>query len=410
MYEAEQIFAYEIKANSAIIWRCFSHAAKAEIPERLEGYPVVEVASYAFSAHMDPKEVEQGLACGRLRLYVPELFRTGQRTGTAKGMEADFLNPDAGYMEDDFLKLPGSGKSFPALCGDALEEIVLPPSLKRVGRYCFYNCAHLQRIAFCGGLLDWGSGVFTGCHQVKELRVYTDEEGRSGLKDVLDELREALQVEYYLPGAESEITGGKPYAEVSRSKCFRCTKLVFPEFYEEGVENTPARILETRVHGSGILYRNCFRNRAFDFAQYDRLFSYARAQEPQETVARLVTDRLRYPLALEEPARARYERYVLDNGRELAALLLDEQDLEGVRWLLELVKKNTGGPLYAADKDGRTRGADKAADKGTVDLQGLLEYMTRRAMRLHLKEIVSFLMDYRRVHSPAPKRYRRLEL
>lgn len=35
-------------------------------------------------------------------------------------------------------------------------------------------------------------------------------------------------------------------------------RLVFPEFFEEAVENTPARILETHTHGSGMWYRNCF--------------------------------------------------------------------------------------------------------------------------------------------------------
>ena len=34
--------------------------------------------------------------------------------------------------------------------------------------------------------------------------------------------------------------------------------LVFPEHYEEAVENTPARILFTQHHGSGNNYRQCF--------------------------------------------------------------------------------------------------------------------------------------------------------
>ena len=35
-------------------------------------------------------------------------------------------------------------------------------------------------------------------------------------------------------------------------------KLIFPEHYEEAVENTPARIVETHYHGSGGDYRQCF--------------------------------------------------------------------------------------------------------------------------------------------------------
>ena len=38
-------------------------------------------------------------------------------------------------------------------------------------------------------------------------------------------------------------------------------RLVFPEHYEEAVENTPARILFTQHHGSGNNYRQCFYNK-----------------------------------------------------------------------------------------------------------------------------------------------------
>lgn len=345
MYEAGQIFAYEIKGNSAIIWRCFSRDTKAEIPEQLEGYAVTGIAPYAFSAHMGADEIDGGLASGRLRLYVPELFR-------GKG--------------------PGD---FPALCGERLEEAALPPSVRRVGRYCFYNCGHLRRMTFYGGLSDWGSGVFTGCHQVKELCVYTDTEGKSYLKDVLDELWEALQVEYCVP----ERTGD-----------YKCTKLVFPEFYEEGVENTPARILETRVHGSGIRYRNCFNGRRFDFHQYDVLFPHARALEDPETVGRLAMNRLRYPLELTDQARERYEGYAAEHKEELAKLLLKEQDMEGIRWLLALTEQRAG----------QERKDDAA----------LLDYMTEGASRMQLAEVLSFLMDYRRRHSPGPGKRKRLEL
>ena len=34
--------------------------------------------------------------------------------------------------------------------------------------------------------------------------------------------------------------------------------MVFPEHYDEAVENTPARILFTEYHGSGTNYRQCF--------------------------------------------------------------------------------------------------------------------------------------------------------
>lgn len=52
-FEPAQSFAYEIKKDSAVIRRCFSLDTKAEIPKQLDGYPVTEIAPYAFSAHLD---------------------------------------------------------------------------------------------------------------------------------------------------------------------------------------------------------------------------------------------------------------------------------------------------------------------------------------------------------------------
>lgn len=67
---------------------------------------------------------------------------------------------------------------------------------------------------------------------------------QSGLKEILSEVGEELRVHLY----------GKVEA-----------MLWFPEYYEEGVENTPARILMTEVHGSGLYYRNCFQGKYFIF-------------------------------------------------------------------------------------------------------------------------------------------------
>ena len=55
--------------------------------------------------------------------------------------------------------------------------------------------------------------------------------------------------------------------------------LTFPEYYEESVENTPARITETHVHGCGHRYRYCFENTQLLFREYDSLFPYMKARK-----------------------------------------------------------------------------------------------------------------------------------
>lgn len=389
--EAAQSFAYEIREGSAVIWRCFSLDAKAEIPEQLDGYPVTALASYAFSAHMEERELQEGLRSGRIRRYVPEVLR--EHSGESGG-DLDGMQQRINWMQQ------GTGRIPDALCGNRLEEIVLPPTLRRVGRYCFYNCEKLHKITFYGRMSDWGSGVFTGCHQVRHLCVHTDAAGRSHLKDVLDELREELYIEYFYPEGQA------------------C--LVFPEFYEEGVENTPARILETHVHGSGLFYRNCFQNRKFDFAQYDVLFPYARAQERPELTARMVQARLCYPRGLAARAKQQYETYVADHAREMAAYVLRQRDIKSLRWLLDLLEQNTGflkqGESSKWSKEPSERNKEfselskELSEQDAKSYDSLLEYMMEYAAGLRDAEAVSYLMERRRARSRGHARRKRMEL
>ncbi len=360
MWNGAQSFAYEIKGDGAVILRCFSRDSRAEIPERIEGFPVTELGGYAFSSHFEEERLAEEIRAGRARRYAPGMLGEG-----------------------------------PALCGERLEEIVLPPTIRRVGRYCFYNCGNLRRIEFHGGLSDWGSGAFTGCHGVRSLRVYTDADGRSHLKDVLDELREELEVGYFI-GSGTD----RPPAEL---------RLIFPEFYEEGVENTPARILENHVHGSGILYRNCFRGRVFDAAQYDALFPHARAWESGELVLRMALDRLRFPHGLTARAREQYETYLTEHLAEAGKRLLAWRDPDGLRFLLEIAERtrHAGEPEHVGTSE----------DTGWSGHVGRREYVERaadvwleEAARLQYTEAVSLLMERKRAGRSRPVSRRRLEL
>ena len=89
--------------------------------------------------------------------------------------------------------------------------------------------------------------------------------------------------------------------------------LVFPEYYEEGVENTPARILENHVHGTGISTELRGR-RSVDYSAMTRLFPLAKAQEPEEVLLELVLGRLQYPLGLSKERRDEYEDFFWSAG------------------------------------------------------------------------------------------------
>ena len=170
-----------------------------------------------------------------------------------------------------------------AFSGSGITLLDLPRSIRCMGRYALYNCSELQEFCFCSGLSDFGAGTFTGCRRIRKIVVELDTDETSHLRDVLMEIPMELLVEYRCKG--------------------RTARLQFPEYYEEGVENTPARIIVSHMHGSGLLYRNCFVNRRLQFGEYDSRFAFALGQEGLPFLFRLCLDRLMTPYELSTEAK-----------------------------------------------------------------------------------------------------------
>lgn len=348
-----QAFAYETKGNSAVIWRCFSRDTKALIPASVDGYTVTEVAPYAFSAHMDERGFEKEILLGKMKFYIPSIFSVSK--------------DQIGSYQDVKTLLP------PALCGDSLEKIVFPYSVVRIGRYCFYNCSGLKSLEFWSTLADWGSGVFTGSHSVRDMCIHMVPDRPSALKQVLDEIYEELYVTYVME---------KGFDEEAESDFVPDTAdLVFPEFFVEGIENTPARILEERIHGTGMMYRNCFKGKVFDFRQYDTWFDMAVVHEPEKIVGKLAKGRLCTPYELTEKAKEQYLDYVKSHAASMSDWMLEERDLEALHWLLSIAERT----------------------------ESLNDHMIKKASMLQYTEALSFLMEYQHAGRTKTTR-RRMEL
>ena len=204
-----------------------------------------------------------------------------------------------------------------ALSGHKLKTLQLPSGIRTIGAYALYNCEYLETISFYSAINDIGAGVFTGCTGVKVMDVTIVPGEKSCLKEVLSELRQTLYVRYC---GEQE------------------ARLIFPEFYEESIENTPARITGNQTHGCGHRYRYCFLNTEFQFRDYDSLFPHVKVQEEEELVAELVMGRLQYPLGLTPEHKAEYEEYLAAHmetaGRIAAGREWPQDDpMERLRWL-----------------------------------------------------------------------------
>ena len=209
-----------------------------------------------------------------------------------------------------------------------VEEIWLPEDLKEVGRYAFYRCRNLKKLVLGNQLLDMGGGALTGCH-LTEVEIYFREGKRSCLKSIVEEMRYQIRVSLhgyswrYDAGEEKNCTDGQMWE----------ARILFPEHYEEAVENTPARILETHHHGAGGYYRQCFYNRELDYKKYDEMFYHTMAEDTEETAAELALNRLRFPVELSEKNKTVYEAYIQEHMETVAIDLVKREDIEGIRFL-----------------------------------------------------------------------------
>lgn len=268
---------YRVAEDGIEILRCFGADGHVDIPERIMDMPVTQAAEYAFSARKD-REEEEFL-----------VFQSG----------------DARMFRDQER----------LLAGDAVESVQLPDSMKKIGRYIFYGCRNLKRLGFSDRLTNIGSGAFTGCRSLSKLEVCLLEGEKSCVPEILGDLWQRIDVSFFRKKTENGP---------------REIRLVFPEHYEEAVENTPARILFTQHHGSGNNYRQCFYSREPDYRKYDDLFAVAKVYDKTGVLADLVFSRLMYPEKLTEGARRMYEEYLRENGAEIARYLTDTGNLKAM--------------------------------------------------------------------------------
>lgn len=281
---AETAYLCEAGERGMVILNYRSLDSLAVVPEQVEGKPVTALAPYVFSAHEDHSAV---------------------------------LHPDAFWQSSAGQRISGKeALKLPEVKGNSLEELRLPSSLRQVGAYGFYNCENLKRVELYSTTLDWGPGVFTGCSGIKAVEIHVDESRRSCLKEILAEIRQTVKVAYDGTGQ---------------------ARLIFPEYFEEAVENTPARILVTNTHGCGQMYRNAFIHTQIRFSEYDSLFPYVQVQEPERLVTELAIGRLKFPYCLLENHKEIYMEYVRQHRTTAACQAVEGQGTEDLKWLLDQI-------------------------------------------------------------------------
>lgn len=307
---------YRVKNNTIEIIRCYGTDSRVVLPEEINGLPVVSAAPYAFSAHKDGEE------------------------------EAEV------WESEDAFSFGGES----LLAGEEVQEIVFPETLKEIGRYIFYGCKKLERLEFSDTLMQVGTGAFTGCSGLKEIVIHQKKGLKSCAKEILGELWQKIDVDFLYEN--SDASGKRAH-------------MVFPEHYDEAVENTPARILFTEYHGSGTNYRQCFYNKELDFAEYDSLFDMAVVMDKLEVLVDMSFGRLRYPWQLSEKAKKQYEDHIRGNLKDIGEYLVESGNLNG----LELLSREN---LW--NREGLEHSIDVASRKKDMEISAFLMNERSRMM------------------------------
>ena len=337
---------YREKSGGIEILRCFGMEGRVEIPGMIDDKLVISAAPYAFSSHMDEKE----------ELKNASLWE---------------VSDGLGFSREEHV-----------LAGNDVEEIVFPHTLKEIGRYIFYGCGNLKKLEFSDSLMQIGCGAFTGCHALEKLTVHMRQGKKSGVKEMLGEMWQRIDVNFLY---EYEEDGIEKSDIMHRRENKSEARLVFPEHYDEAVENTPARILYTEYHGSGSNYRQCFYDKELNYQEYDRLFEMAVAMDKLEVLVDMSFGRLEFPYELTRKARENYREYISKNLGDIAEYLVKQEDmhrlevissqklwtLEGIDSALDCASKRKETEVSAFLMNERANLVDNTAGSERIDVDNL---------------------------------------
>lgn len=200
-----------------------------------------------------------------------------------------------------------------------ITALTLPPGLQSVGDYAFLNLRRMETLRFYDRLRAFGSASFMNCRLFSRVELT-----RTGLDQG--------------PALASLVSGLPQELDVRIDRADGSTlRLIFPEYYENYTENSPAHHFELKIVGGGYAYHGVFRDKKLAVADFDALWRvYIAAEHEEDSALRLAYYRLRYPAELGGRAREQYAAFLRRNLRPALSFALRERDTRGLRLLLEL--------------------------------------------------------------------------
>ena len=323
-----------LQKNTARLTRVYGDAPCAALPASVPGpeggvLAITELGDYCFSEK--PRSLPRADTLCRYEVSPDGTCALVQAFGRN-------LTGRHGRYDLDFGEGAAAPEELHPVCGNFVEEVILPDSLQVIGSCAFYNCRRLRRLSVGAGDLTVGSDVFLNCFALADLLVRAAPEEKTGLFALVNNITEAVRAEFRPAGAAAPLAA-----------------LWYPAYWED-IEETPAHILLHTFSGQGYHYRQCFLNNIFLPAEYDSIFPQGHDADDANVMAMLCFDRLRT-----EAAAGHYRAFLAANADRVLARLLKAQDLDGIRALLALDVLDKAGFASAAALAAKAENAAAAA-------------------------------------------------
>ena len=231
---------------------CVKLPGAVPAPEGEGQWPITELGDYCFSEKPrglpGPEKICRYERAEDGKLCLTRAF--GRDVGGKERYSFDFDAPAAPAQDDELHPI----------CGNFLEEVTLPDSLRVIGSCTFYNCRRLRRLTAGTGELTMGSDVFLNCF---------------ALEDSSSALRPSR------PPACSPLWAASP------RPCGRCSGRWGKPHPGRGCGIPPTgRTSRRRRHillhtfsGQGYHYRQCFLENKLLPAEYDAIFPQPRRDD-----------------------------------------------------------------------------------------------------------------------------------
>lgn len=195
-----------------------------------------------------------------------------------------------------------------------LKEADMGSLLSEVGGHVFYNARNIENMTLPGKMKFIGDGFIKNCEQLKNITLITDGKFSSQTVWLLN--------------------------DVSRKFCLNLKKqgamIIFPEFDYEYISNAASMRFTTVTHGSGLEYRKAIEKDGINFDVYDKAFSRAVSEEPDDMLTEIALLRLIHPYLLKDKYYKNYKTFI---GENIEYVIRFASRKEGIE-ILEIIDKN----------------------------------------------------------------------